>query len=342
VTVADAPVAIVWLDPEPPDAAQARALAAWAHAHGVLLRPPDDVKPRAIPVDSGRADDVERLLDRARDAIAARDADATDRALADAESALSDHPELPQAAWLLAEVERARSTRYRRIPPVDEEAADRAWARAEGLDGGRVPGAGEALSIAHPAQATIALSVEPAGATPWLDGRRVATGNVVTAAGRHALVVTWGDVVVWAGWIETPAGTSAIHFAVPASPPCSAGDVAHARVEAGAGPTRVDADAVRCGAWVAALHGRTTDEIAVTSCEGGHCGALSAWRAPIAWTWTPPPDHGGSQWPTWATWGLVGAGAAVVTGIVLVTSGAFQSAPTQTRFVSSGLRTQAE
>jgi hypothetical protein len=69
---------------------------------------------------------------------------------------------------------------------------------------------------------------------------------------------------------------------------------------------------------------------------------LIEWNAaaPANWTWTPPPQHPGGGWPTWATWGLVGAGAVIATGVVLVASGALQAAPTETRFVSGGIKVQ--
>ena len=98
----DVPVTLVWLAPESPDGEQSRALTAWARAHGVRLGLPHEEKPpRTISVDARLAEDVEKLLDRVRDAIAGRDADAADRGLAAAESALRAHPELPQASFLM-------------------------------------------------------------------------------------------------------------------------------------------------------------------------------------------------------------------------------------------------
>ncbi|HEY8086997.1 MAG TPA: hypothetical protein VIF09_04110, partial [Polyangiaceae bacterium] len=211
MTVADAPATLVWLDAEPPDASRSQAIAAWARAHGVVLRPPSKERAPALAVDPARADAIDGLLERVRDAMAARDAEAADRALASAEAELRAHPELPEAAWLMAEVERARSSRFRVIPPQDLDAADRAWARAEALDGGRVTGVGEAASGAHPADASLTLSLEPTGARAWLDGHPVGGTVVALHAGPHVVVVTSEDLPVWAGWIETPAGPSTLH-----------------------------------------------------------------------------------------------------------------------------------
>lgn len=238
----------------------------------------------------------------------------------------------------MAEVERARSTRFRVIPPVDLDASDRAWGRAEALDGGRVPGVGESVATTHPADASVALTLEPSGGTTWLDGKAVAGAVIATRAGPHAVVVTWDDVPVWAGSIETPAGSSNLHLVVPGPPPCSVGDVAHARATSDG----VQATEVRCGSWVAVAPGGKPGSVAVAACETSRCGARVEWSSPAGWMWTPPREAHHAGWPTWATWGLVGTGAVVVTGVVLVASGAFKSAPHESRFVSGGLKTQSE
>ena len=279
---------------------------------------------------------MERALDRARDAIAARDAQGVDRALAGAEGLLRAHPELPQSAWQLAELERIRSTRLRRVPPVDVDGAERAWARALALDGERVAGAGEQPSAMRPAAATITLDLTPRDATVWLDGRALATGAVgpvVSHAGPHAVVVTWNGAPVWATWIETPAGSSVVHVDAPRSPPCSADDVGHAALAG----DHVEAPTVRCATWVAATAGAAPGSVRVAMCEPGRCGPLVDWHRPT-WTWTPPPPVPRRGWSPWATWGLVGAGAAVVTGVVVVAAEALQHPAAETHFVSGGIR----
>jgi hypothetical protein len=234
----------------------------------------------------------------------------------------------------MAELERARSTRFRRVPPVDDEAADRAWVRAEAIDGGRAAGVGEQPATAHPAASTLALEAPP-GETVLLDGEPVDAGPVATREGTHALVATWDDAAVWATWIEAPAGSTAVRVTAPAPPPCSRADVAHARLAAGT----VDADHVRCDAWAVALPGASADAVLVATCEPGRCGPLLEWRAE-GWTWTPPAEPPRHGWPSWATWGLVGAGAVIATGVVLIATGALQSAPAETRFVSGGVQKQ--
>jgi hypothetical protein len=348
----DAPATVVWIAARPPDAAEARAVAGWAHAHGVAIVAPRDERPTPLAVSPAAADAIEDLLDRARDATAAHDGAAIDSATSAAESLLRAHPELPQAAWLMAEIERARATRWRRVPPDDPEAAEREWQRAEALDDGRVPGIGETSAAAHPAEARLTLAV-PGDDQAWLDGRPVSAA-VATHAGPHALVVTAEGAPVWAGWIEVGPGSSTLEVDAPATTPCSIADTARADL-AGADET-LRAGRVRCTRWVAVVPGApgtAPGTIRVASCEASRCGALVEWRDTAdagdanRWMRQAPGDAANAvgrparPWPTWATWAIAGAGVAVAAGIVaVVASGALQAAPTETRFVSGGLKNQ--
>jgi hypothetical protein len=57
---------------------------------------------------------------------------------------------------------------------------------------------------------------------------------------------------------------------------------------------------------------------------------------------SPGDRPGAAGWPAWATWGLVGAGAAIATGIVVLATGAVGHAapPAETRYVIGGIKTQ--
>jgi hypothetical protein len=339
---------LVWIAPAPQSADQARALASYARAHGVVLSPPTATPQAALAVDPRLPEDVERLLDRARDALAARDSDAVDRLLGAADATLRAHPELPQASWLLAEVLRARATRLRRMPPVDEAGAAAAWAQAEALDGGRLAGVGEQIApSAPPATFTLPAGLF-AGATVRIDGVVTTSPTLTTRAGPHAVVVAIDGAPVWASWIDVPAGTSTAGVNGAA---WSAGVAACSRVDLSraslAGDT-VDAAGIRCPAWLAAsdnpagsgASASTGASVRVAVCAMDHCGPLVAWQAPLPWTYQPPPQPAAGRWPTWATWGLVGAGAVVATGIVIVATGVLKPAPTETQYVTGGLRTQ--
>ncbi len=354
-----APATLVWFAPEPPDAAARRALLDWARAHGVELEPPrDEAPPPPLPASEGAADAVEELLERARDALAARDGDAADRATEAAESLLRAHPELPQAAWLFAEVERARAARWRRTAPEDPEAADRAWSRAAALDGGREPGLAEAGSTATGASAAgsaeLALELPYGAGQARLDGRDVATGpagsapEIATRAGPHALVVLEGATAVWARWIEVAPGPSRFAIDVPAPAPCSLRDTA--RASFGGGGAGIEASGVRCPRWIAAAPW-AGGALQLASCAAGACGPIGEWRdagEPAPWARPAPvpvapeaasPTKGAGAWPAWATWAIAGAGAAALAaGVAVLASGALSPAPAETRFVSGGLK----
>jgi hypothetical protein len=339
----DAPATLVWIAPDAPDAQQSRAMSSWALAHSVKLVAPPIERPPALASNGGEhvSDDVEILLERARDAIVAHDAEGADRALSDAESLLRVHPEVPQAAWLMAELERCRSTRWSRMPSPDPEAAERAWKRADALDGGRVPGISEKAFAEKPPAATVRIDLAPArGVQAWLDGKPIAANTVDSHAGLHALVVTWAGVPVWAEWIESPPGNSSVAADAPSPSPCSQSDIAQTTIVDGA----VYARNIRCAHWVAASPFGTSGEISLATCEADACGPWVRWHASEPWTWAPQSpatnqsdrDRGG-RWPAWATWGAVGVGAAVVTGAAVILVDALRPAQTETRFVNNGL-----
>jgi hypothetical protein len=344
----DAPATIAWIAPAPPDATQTAALSSWARERGVALVDPGRQAPQALPIDDRVADEIEALLVVAREAIVAHERDAADRALDAADARLRAHAELPQAAWLMAEVERARSMRWRRTEPVDAEAADRSSARADALDGGRVAGVGEQAASGATPGARLTIDV-PAGDGAWLDGASAGAQPIVTRAGLHAVRATWHGRTVWASWIDVPGGDITVVTEAPGTPPCSASDVAGVRLvvdgpsAAVPGARTLDAQAVRCPQWVAAAPGATAGTIGVALCAAGRCGPLLDWRRPVVPLFSAgpaePPEHAG-RWPAWATWTFVGAGAAIAAGVAIGLYGALKTAPGDTVFVSGGLKTQ--
>jgi hypothetical protein len=339
VTV-DASATLVWLAPDPPDDAARRSLAQWAREHGVVLSAASDEQPRPMPIDAHALDRVEDWLERARDALTAQDAAGTDRELAAAEALLRVHPELPHAAWLMAEVERVRAARFWHLQPADPEAADRAWARAEALDGGRLPSLGEHPTGTEPRPARVAVDLPP-GESLRVDGIP-RPDPFSSLEGLHAVVVTWNDVPVWATWVDLPAGDSAWTPTAPAPPPCSVPDTRQATVVEGS----VAAAHVSCARWIAVTVGPRPGSLRVAVCAAAQCGETVEW-APTAfaatsvpWARIPSPAHGPrTRWPAWATWTLVGAGVAIAAGVAAATaaSGTFSSAPSETRYVTGGV-----
>lgn len=310
----DASATLVWVGEEPADAASSAALSAWARSRAIGLVAPAPLSRAALPLDLGVAGTVEDLLASARDALTGRSGAEVDRALTAAQDLLSAHPDLPNAAWLMAEVERARAARWLRIAPTETQAAERASSRADALDGGRMAGAGETEATMAQA-ATITLQMRHSReAQIWIDGSPVSTGAIESRSGPHAIVVTWLGAPIWAAWVETPPGASTVTLSDLDAPACSTADLEGAHVEG----DRVDAELARCGRWVVATHGLAPGSIRVATCEASQCGPLTEWRPSPVWSQPLTPERQRrAGWPAWATWGLVGTGVAVASGVVI-------------------------
>ncbi len=331
----DAATTIVWLGEAPEDAQATAVLTAWAHGHGVRLVPPTDDARKTLTVDLGVAATVEDWLDSARDALTARSGADVDRALAAAQSLLDAHPELPNAAWLMAEVERARAARSRRITPTDVEAAERAESRAYALDGGRLAGAGETQAIMPPA-ATITVQMRAAREEQvWIDGTPATTLALESRAGPHAIVVTWEGAPIWSQWIEATPGASTLALSELDAPACSSADLEPAHFAEG---DRVEAHLAQCAHWVAAAPGLTRGTIRVATCQADQCTPLADWHPAPLWSQPVLPEHKHrSGWPAWATWGLVGTGAAVAAGVVAAVVASSSRGPDVVQYVNGGL-----
>jgi len=351
--------AVLWLDDGQARDDAVRALSEWARARGVTLQSIDDGAAAARPpvkTDLTIADRVEKELDRAREAIGSNDADTAERALARAETTLREHPELPQAAWLRAEAERTWSVRFTRIEPRDETRARIAWENAEALDGGRVPGIGEPTFGGKPpapspkVKASFVLGSSAArarDAVVRLDGRILTpagpdgmTFEADVAPAEHQVLVTTADGsrVLFAAWIAPSAGGSKIRMGLADGGACTrealngvhrdASDPTHVVVPAG----------VSCSSYLAVAPGEKKGSIFVARCEGEACGPLLEWRVERYGAGGPPQTTTKSSWPTWATWTLLGIGAATATSVALIATGVFDQRPVEPRFVVGGAR----
>lgn len=323
---------------EAPSEASRRAIEAWAEARGLVVTVPRRDEAVTIEVDLARGDEIEKELANARDALTRLDADAAEHALSRARSIARAHPELPHAAWLLAEVERGWAARWMRIEPIDRERAVRAWQIAAALDGGRAPGIGE-TAAPRPADVAAAFAFD---ADPDLrvsvDGTPIAPGPGKFAPGEHAVVAERNGRVVWADWVSISSGIDVI---VPSFGPasCTNADLARAR----GARDGVDARGVTCERWIAAVPAGSSS-VRVAICERDACGPFVTWQAhggplgPVL----PPRKHV-DRTPLWI--GVTAASVVAViaaTSIALVATGAFEPAPHETKFVGGGVKTAGE
>lgn len=338
----DAP--IVWLDDagmhvEAPSAPVERALATWAGVRSFRVTAPgaDRSTSDAAPLaDPGVAQEVERALLRARESTARLDGDGTDRALAHAEALLRQSPAMPQGAWLLAEVKRAWAVRHLRIDPRDEPRAERDWAAAAALDGGRAAGLGEPARAAALTAPAVDITLDADGSAELLlDGVHTTRGGLKTVAGEHQLLAVDDGRIVWGAWITVDAGT-VVRVGLPRPPSCSRGDFRGVALHDG----DVLAGDVHCGTWIAG-DARSKDVLRVAVCEAARCGT---WIEVRPWdreprTVPPVPAHHG--FPAWATWTLVTAGALATTALVLWGAGVFDPRPTVVQFTQGPVQPQS-
>jgi hypothetical protein len=320
-----APLVVLWLGSAQASPAQRAQLASWAAERGARAELAS--APNEIPYDSRVVEQIEAAIENARAA-----AESASDELARAEQLLLAHPELPQAAWLLAERHALAAQAQAHGGPRPETGL----ARARALEGVRAaaagapetspgePGAPPAIPLVQ-----LALPHRRAGDALFIDG--LLAGERTLAVGLHHVRITRGARLVWAGWVV--AGADGRPHAADPTVACSALDLADVepdteRPRAGPG--------VACPRWAAARPG-VLGGLDVSPCNGSSC---AAWQHLGA---GPPPgaEHPAALgeprgWPGWLTWALVGAGAAATTGVVLWQAGAFERTAPSTEFVFTG------
>ncbi|MBX3228048.1 MAG: hypothetical protein KIT84_27515 [Labilithrix sp.] len=177
-------------------------------------------------------------------------------------------------------------------------------------------------------------SPRPDGA-PASPSSRLGEAQVELGAGEHSVVASVDGVTTYAAWIAIAGPTT---IALPSSTPSACSRDAFARVRRDG--ERIVAPGAACPAWVAAMPGDVKDSVLVARCERDACGPLLEWRVEHASVLAVPQprDRSQSAWPAWATWTLVGLGAATAASVALVASGVFESRPVEHRFVVGGAR----
>ncbi|MBN9165850.1 MAG: hypothetical protein J0I07_33175, partial [Myxococcales bacterium] len=96
---------------------------------------------------------------------------------------------------------------------------------------------------------------------------------------------------------------------------------------------------VACPRWLAAIPGQKRGSVLVARCERDTCGPLLEWRTERLPTYGPPQAHSTvAGWPSWATWTLVGIGAATAASMAIIATGVFETRPVEPRFVVGGAR----
>lgn len=319
---------VAWLDGAA-SAEDQKLLESWARARGVVLALPSKVDAaESRRVDPATISQIEAHIAAAKDATAKQELGLAEQSLSSAEALVRAHPELPQAAWLLAEVERGWAARFLIVPPKDEARATLALARARALDGGRTAGVGERSLETNdkPVHYTLTAGV-PDGARLVVDGVATEPGERSALEGLHHVRVEKGGVTLFASFVGVGEG-SLVRVSAEGALPCSRADLSG--VARGAGGAIVT-DGARCGSWVAVVHGGR-GELLVATCRAGACGELLPWSAaheerPIA-----PAAHVHAGFPLWATVTLASLGVLAVAGAVVGVVFATQQGTTSYQF----------
>jgi len=299
-----------------------------AYAHSRLLRLEAPRENAAAFRVSAYAPDVvaqiESLLEEARNAAASLEQSRALAGLQRAEHLLRDHPELPQSAWLMAEI-LEQSAEVENTAPDGADAATALRKRAAALEGPRAMPFSDRVAPSDPeepvVQAVIVEGLEPGDTLEW-DG--VPTpGTALAAAGDHHARVARDGRLLWAGWVELRAGELRVRLPIPETVPCSPDDVGRGYFATGRALAPVHA---RCDSYVLA-RARTGGGIEAALCERELCGKVVIWehlheRAAAA---TAPQK---SKWPYVLA---ASAGALAVTGLSLWRAGVFDRDQPTTR-----------
>ena len=260
--------------------------------------------------------EVERLLERARTETMALAEEEAARALGQAEHLLQGHPELPQAAWLMAERHQLAALLAER---TQAPGADELRRRAAALEPERAAAFGQDQStLAQAPLGSFQLELRGVGARDRLewDGRELALPASVRPGEHHLRVIRNGELA-WAGWVSVSPSEPVVRVAAPLPLACSQSELGTTRD----GPERpLPGPDVGCPAWAVLRAERGLVQFSL--CRRSECGPWRTDSEPST-TSRAPAATPGSGLPRWVTIALAGAGAALFTTVTLWQTGAF-------------------
>lgn len=317
------PIVVLWLA-APAILPDHRAdIEAWAQARG--RRPVwPDADMASAAYDRALADEIEALLEEARSAAPA-ERDAFERL----DQLLTSHPELPQAAWWMAERHAIEAQRA-----AGDDAAPQAVDLAGLLEGPRATAFGllprTAAEPSPPSE--LYLSGVRANDRVLLDGVPLER-NAHVQAGTHHVQVFRDLRRVSAAWIALGASPS-VSLSDPTQA-CSELDLLGTR---DAEPAPAPSPGVLCREWAVArpLGGGATS---LAYCHGSSCGpwqTLGEAGPPLRAARGQALADDRAGLPPWLTWGAVGVGSVVAAGLILWQAGAFEGAASDTEFTFTG------
>jgi hypothetical protein len=263
--------------------------------------------------------ELERLLEQARTGVSALAEQQAAAALKEAERLLREHPELPQAAWLMAE---RHSIAARLADNAREPVADELRARARALEPERAAAFGEEARAAAGAESRrFFLQIRGISARDRLewDGIERAFPAQVRE-GEHLLRVLRDGALIWAGWVTVTSSLPLLELRLPRAETCSYAELG---ATADGAERPLPPGDVSCPAWAVLRLTRGRAELAL--CRKSVCGGFHAdTPAPVLPGPSTKARSSESRFPTWATIAIASAGAAVITGVTLWQTGALE------------------
>ncbi|MET0790181.1 MAG: hypothetical protein ABW061_01555, partial [Polyangiaceae bacterium] len=261
---------------------------------------------------------VESSLEEARNAAGALEQSRALAALERADHVLREHAELPQSAWLMAEILEL-SADVESTAPEGADAERALRKRAAALEGPRAAPFSDRAALELEPEAPIAIELqglEPGDALEW-DGVQRPTAFSAVPGEHHARVLRNGRLL-WAGWTRVPNGANAaeLRLPVPETVACSLDDVGQGRF---VGSRAVPAPHARCESYVLA-RAHPSGGIEAAVCERQTCGSIVIWERAKAGASSVAPADKKRVWPYAVA---VAAGALAVTGVVLWRTGVF-------------------
>ena len=300
-----------------------------AFAHSQLLRleaPRENAAPFRVHASAYAPDAVAQIeisLEEARKAAASLEQSRAHDELERAEQVLREHPELPQSAWLMAEILQ-QAALLENAAPDGFEIANALRKRAAALEGARaVPfsdPAPEREAEMPPAQTVSIEGLEPGDALEW-DGT-LSQSTIMTSAGEHHARVARGGRLLWAGWLQLSAPESRLRLPVPETVACSLDDIGRSHFAQG---RAIPAPHARCDSYV--LSRAREGGIEAALCEREHCGPVVIWQHAHG----SARGESSSQKVIWPYVVAASAGALLITGIALWRTGALERAEPTTR-----------
>jgi hypothetical protein len=303
------------------------AIAQWAAERG--YRPVAPEVSTGAAYDAAAALQIETLLEEAKTT-----APGSAKVFEQLDRLLAEHPELPQAAWLMAERYALEAQQRAREALPGGNAAQDLTLRSSELEGARAAAFGAEAMLkpsAPPAHQPLQLlGVRPRDELS-IDGSPLFPGRQL-APGRHHVQLWRARTSVWAGWVEV--GSPARVQIDDPTPACHELDLLDTELTALA---PAPAPGVRCNSWaVASLD--ATGGLRLARCQGSRCSAweVQSHSAATRNGTTEASAAERSGLPGWVPWAALGAGVAVGTSLVLWRTGVFTPASDSTEFVFSG------